>query len=542
MVMFTSDVASVMLGRLNGVAAQLKRDIPHLVQQHCIAHREVLGISDAWKEVKLIRDIETLMRTVHTVFCWSSRRKCKFQEIVDASECESVAIRPLNEVRWLSRHFALRAIICNYNPLLEYFEQDKDTDPVSKYCHKKLNTMEYRITLEVMKDVLSELASLSTLLQNGALHLLKHFTSHELLLQEHFSQQLMNNKILLSECGEKVCYPRLGCFSDKPPWAGIPGRFLGGLPDSPESMNISFTLYTKETRNNSQVISAIHPSTIKDSHFCSHRKTRFIVHGFMSTGKRGWVVKMCLLLVEVEDVNCIAVDWAEGAKGLYISAVNNIRVVGAEIAYFINTLMKMFRYCPSHIHIIGHSLGAHVAGEAGRRIRGIKRITGLDPAGPLFEGTPPKVRLDPTDARFVDVIHSNAAQFPTVGVGIVNTSGHLDFYPNGGSIMPGCDDVIIPVTKKGWSHKISIKLSGTTKVRGELNIVFHGTDKFTKQYQIICGLLHQGNIYSKYVDVEINPRNITKIEFLWNKNIFTLLWAQLGAEMVHIINEEDGHV
>ncbi|KAM9134288.1 pancreatic lipase-related protein 2-like [Pangshura tecta] len=427
--------------------------------------------------------------------------------------------------------------------------------------------------------------------------------------------------------GEKVCYRRLGCFSDKSPWAGIPGRFLAGLPNSPESMNISFILYTKETRNNSQVISAIHSSTIKDSHFCSHRKTRFIVHGFMSTGKRGWVVEMCLLLVEVEDVNCIAVDWADGAKGTYISAVNNIRVVGAEIAYFINTLVEIFQYRPSHIHIIGHSLGAHAAGDAGRRIRGIKRITGLDPAGPFFEGTPPKVRLDPTDARFVDVIHSNAAQFPIVGFGMVNTTGHLDFYPNGGSIMPGCDDVIIPVTKKdyqdanfpichhsrshqfyfqsilhpngflgypcrtyeffqsglcfpcpregcpvmghyadqypaklekinqkyflntgahppfiSWSHRISIKLSGTKKVKGELNIVFHGTDGFTKQYQIICGLLHQGSIYTKYVDVEINPRTITKVEFLWNKNILTLLWAQLGAEMVHIINEEDGHV
>ncbi|CAM2117278.1 unnamed protein product [Caretta caretta] len=98
MVMFTSDGASMMLGKLNGVAAQLKCDIPHLVQQHCIAHREDLGISDAWKEVKLIRDIETLMRTVYTVFCHSSGRKCKFQEIVDASDCESVAFKPLSEV------------------------------------------------------------------------------------------------------------------------------------------------------------------------------------------------------------------------------------------------------------------------------------------------------------------------------------------------------------------------------------------------------------------------------------------------------------
>ncbi|CAM2115696.1 unnamed protein product [Caretta caretta] len=56
MVMFTSDGASVMLGKLNGVAAQLKCDIPHLVQQHCFAHQEDLAISDAWKEIKLIRE------------------------------------------------------------------------------------------------------------------------------------------------------------------------------------------------------------------------------------------------------------------------------------------------------------------------------------------------------------------------------------------------------------------------------------------------------------------------------------------------------
>ncbi|CAM2117782.1 unnamed protein product [Caretta caretta] len=581
MVMFTSDVASVMLGKLSGVAAQLKRDIPHLVQQHCIAHREDLGISDVWKEVKLIRDIETLMRTVHTVFCWSSRRICKFQEIVDASECESVAIRPRNEVSWLSMHFPLRAIIRNYNPLLEYFEQDKDTDPVSKYCHKKLNTMEYRITLEVMKDVLSELASLSTLLRNGPLHLLKHFTLHEVKsLCSKYKDFLAEEIVIISQYNDfkfavaeriksqlVLSFPDMVTFAhqneqfqDLAKLMDIGGTFLASSTDCERGFSLMNTLKNK-LWNCLQVdrldmlmciksyqldgglidLDRVYIEWANEKDRREKQKTRFIVHGFMSTGKRGWVVKMCLLLVEVEDVNCIAVDWAEGAKGIYISAVNNIRVVGAEIAYFINTLMKMFRYCPSHIHIIGHSLGAHVAGDAGRRIRGIKRITGLDPAGPLFEGTPPKVRLDPTDARFVDVIHSNAAQFPTVGAGIVNTSGHLDFYPNGGSIMPGCDDVIIP-SKKGWSHKISIKLSGTKKVRGELNIVFHGTDRFTKQYQIICGLLHQGNIYTKYVDVEINPRNITKIEFLWNKNIFTLLWAQLGAEMVHVINEEDGHV
>lgn len=32
---------------------------------------------------------------------------------------------------------------------------------------------------------------------------------------------------------------------------------------------------------------------------------------------------------------------------------------------------------------------------------------GLDPAGPLYRGQPPGERLDPTDAQFVDVIHSD---------------------------------------------------------------------------------------------------------------------------------------
>jgi len=42
--------------------------IPHLVQQHCVAHRKDLGIADTWKEVKLLQDIETLMQTIYSVF------------------------------------------------------------------------------------------------------------------------------------------------------------------------------------------------------------------------------------------------------------------------------------------------------------------------------------------------------------------------------------------------------------------------------------------------------------------------------------------
>ena len=65
-----------------------------------------------------------------------------------------------------------------------------------------------------------------------------------------------------------------------------------------------------------------------------------------------------------------------------------------------------------------------------------KICEGLDPAGPLFSTTHPLVRLDPSDARFVDAIHTDGDRF-----GLYQTSGHLDFYPNGGLDQTGCASI-----------------------------------------------------------------------------------------------------
>ncbi|XP_014641318.1 PREDICTED: pancreatic triacylglycerol lipase-like [Ceratotherium simum simum] len=150
-------------------------------------------------------------------------------------------------------------------------------------------------------------------------------------------------------------------------------------------------------------------------------------------------------LFTVESVNCICVDWSGGSRTAYSQASQNVRIVGAEVAYLVGVLQSSFSYSPSNVHVIGHSLGAHAAGEAGRRTNGtIGRITGLDPAEPYFQSTPELVRLDPSDAQFVDVIHTNAAPIiPNLGFGMSQIVGHLDFFPNGGEDMPGCQKNIL---------------------------------------------------------------------------------------------------
>ena len=91
----------------------------------------------------------------------------------------------------------------------------------------------------------------------------------------------------------------------------------------------------------------------------------------------------------------------------------------------------------SSIHIVGYSLGAHVAGSAGFHLQlgRLARITGLEPASGGFE-RPGKLRsLRSSDAEFVDVIHTNAN---VLGLGTVDPIGHADFYPNGGHWQYGC--------------------------------------------------------------------------------------------------------
>ena len=131
MVMFTSDGAAVMLDKRNSVAKLLKNFVPHVIEQHCAAHREDLGIDDAWSKVFLIQDIETLVRTVYTMFRRSSVKKQGLQAIAQASGHNLISFKAIHDVRWLSRHFAIQALVQNYDVLLDYCKEQGARDPVA---------------------------------------------------------------------------------------------------------------------------------------------------------------------------------------------------------------------------------------------------------------------------------------------------------------------------------------------------------------------------------------------------------------------------
>ncbi|CAG0901835.1 unnamed protein product [Darwinula stevensoni] len=165
---------------------------------------------------------------------------------------------------------------------------------------------------------------------------------------------------------------------------------------------------------------------------------------FRERGLRSIVVeRMAEELLEARNQNVVVLSWLGGSGPPYTQAVANIRLVGVMAAHFLAFLAREAGTRMEEVHVVGHSLGAHMASYIGSTLKDmgvgrLGRITGLDPAGPHFENADPRVRLDPEDALFVDVIHTDGTPLAAGGFGMLQPSGHVDFYPDSGAGMPGC--------------------------------------------------------------------------------------------------------
>lgn len=194
--------------------------------------------------------------------------------------------------------------------------------------------------------------------------------------------------------------------------------------------------YLLLTRKNTDCAQKFNQESLskQTSYFNISRPTKVIIHGYRALGsKPTWVKQLAQALLRTQDVNVVVVDWVYGASFAYNVVVENYKEVAVQISVLINQLQKHGSKLES-FHFIGVSLGAHVAGFVGTLFEGkIGRITGLDPAGPMFKGADIFDRLDPSDAQFVDAIHTDSDYF-----GISIPVGHVDFFLNGGKDQTGC--------------------------------------------------------------------------------------------------------
>lgn len=185
-------------------------------------------------------------------------------------------------------------------------------------------------------------------------------------------------------------------------------------------MNLSFVLITHDRPEVEHHLPWNFTSDqLVRSGFQSDRRTVILVHGWLNSfaSSRWWIsgALNATLAHATSRFQILAIDWGTGAShSLFAASVANSRVVGATLASLIERLVDELGVKADQIHVIGFSLGAHIAGFAGKRLTGKYRlgaITGLDPAGPLFSGAVASQRLDRFDATFVKVLHTYSGGF-----------------------------------------------------------------------------------------------------------------------------------
>ena len=272
------------------------------------------------------------------------------------------------------------------------------------------------------------------------------------LVYSHEEEQQIDMARMLQEMQERnivapsppnstVCFDFEGCFSNEIPYTHT-GDYL---PMHPDDLQTAILLYTRKNSEleNANILDYKNAASLQNTPFDRRLPLKIIIHGFGNNRTSPWITTLAKSILNKEEVNVFAVDWGLGAPfPLYNNASTNTRLVGRQVGLFINLIRE--KYYASNpkalkVHCIGHSLGAHTCGYASNtaKIR-FNRISGMDPAGPFFEDTDPILRLDPTDADYVDAIHTNAGTIFGLSFGINQAVGHIDFYVNGGSSQPGC--------------------------------------------------------------------------------------------------------
>lgn len=127
--------------------------------------------------------------------------------------------------------------------------------------------------------------------------------------------------------------------------------------------DVIFLLFTRSNQAEGQIIGLNNGVHLANSFFNPAHPTRVIIHGWTSDGDAPAYNYLRQQYLNLGNFNVIVVNWGAGAiTPNYVLAQSRVDDVGNVVANFIDFL-NMYTGIPfSSVSVIGHSLGAHVAG------------------------------------------------------------------------------------------------------------------------------------------------------------------------------------
>ncbi|KAF5297627.1 hypothetical protein FQR65_LT09954 [Abscondita terminalis] len=196
-----------------------------------------------------------------------------------------------------------------------------------------------------------------------------------------------------------------------------------------ERIKLTFVLYNRTN--------VVRCATLADLNFIGGNSLIVIFPGWLTSPTSLAIQELKAAYLSRYNTNILIMDWPELQFAPYTHIFCNVPNVAFQISKFLCDLSNLTDIQLSNVHIIGYSFGAHIAGYLGRTTilqcnQKIGRITGLDPAGPIYKHLSEAQRLYITDALFVDVIYTSP------NFGIPKKCGNVNIRSNCFQNQPGC--------------------------------------------------------------------------------------------------------
>lgn len=136
-------------------------------------------------------------------------------------------------------------------------------------------------------------------------------------------------------------------------------------------------IYFSSRTTNDKEVHIENPAEVKQTDFSPEKETIFVIHGWINEHR----APMCELVknayLSAGDFNVFVVDWGRLAFEEYVHARYQVQPIGKVLAEFILGMVTNNLLSLNMITIVGHSLGAHIAGVTGKGFKGeVKTIVG----------------------------------------------------------------------------------------------------------------------------------------------------------------------
>lgn len=155
------------------MAAIIKREVPDLINIHCVCHSLALVCADASKELNYIKKVEGLLLQVWTFYENSPKKTAKFAAVQSGllnllpKDQLSLAKKHMKKAkkavasRWLSFDESVRAMVQEFIAHLQTFEFFKESDATASGLLTLTRSHRFIGTLYILKEILTHLAVLS---------------------------------------------------------------------------------------------------------------------------------------------------------------------------------------------------------------------------------------------------------------------------------------------------------------------------------------------------------------------------------------------